>query len=73
MAIHAEILGAILTICAGREHDSFRSGVKRTEQFFDQPSFDTARFAWGNQVTNNRFQSGVFADAENYARMLVHL
>src|SRR5215470_6295423 len=55
-----------------REHDPVRSGVKRGEKLFDQPSFDTTGFARCYEIPDYRLQPGIFTDPKNHPRMLAH-
>jgi hypothetical protein len=61
-----------LPVCAGRKHDFLGGGVEGDEKFLDQTRFDSASFAGRNNVADDRIQPGVFADAKDDARSLVH-
>ena len=73
MPVRVQTFVATSTICPSWKHHFVWSGVKRGEKFLNQPGFDTPCFARSNEVTNDRFQPCVLADAKNHAWMLVHL
>ena len=61
------------TSCPSWKHHFVRSSIERCKKLFDQTSFDAPCFTRRNEITHDRFQPGVFADAKNHARMLMYL